>query len=261
MMAGLERAMQAGAARQADIRSGQMNLFGGGGASEEVGVLPDVAPWSEMEMLKYEKEVLGFYVTMNPLSRHAEMIDAYSTTNTSKLKNEREGSEVVMGGMIKKVRNIITKKGRNAGAKMAVIMLDDVQGEFEVVLFPKVLEKFSSMIVEDEVVFVKGKVDCKRETPNVLCDEVIKLDDVCDKLATQVLIEMGEDEISADRVSRIGEICVEHKGKSSVHVSCLLDGKWRVDTVAGNGFSVRADMDFYKKLEAVVGEGRVRYSN
>jgi len=262
MMAGLEMAMQAGAARQADIRSGQMNLFGGGGGdNEEAGVLPDVPPWPEMEMLKYEKDVLGFYVTMNPLSRHAEMIDAYSTVNTSKLKNEREGSEVVMGGMIKKVRNIITKKGRNAGAKMAVVMLEDVQGEFEVVLFPKVLERFSSMIVEDEVVFVRGKVDCKRETPNVLCDEVIALEDVCDKLATRVLIEMGEDEVSDERVSRIGEICVEHKGKSAVCVSCLLDGKWRVETVAGSGFSVRADVDFRKKLEAVVGEGRVRFSN
>ena len=261
MMAGLERAMQAGAARQADIRSGQMNLFGGGGESEEVGVLPDVAPWPEMEMLKYEKEVLGFYVTMNPLSRHAEMINAYSSANTSKLKKLKEGTEVVMGGMIKKVRNIITKNGRNAGAKMAVIMVEDVQGEFEVVLFPKVLEKFSEMIAEDEVVFVQGKVDCKREMPNVLCDEVIKLEDVCDKLATRVWIELGDDEVSDERVSRIGEVCAGHRGKSSVCVSCLLDGKWRVDTVAASGFNVRADMDFRKKLEAVVGEGRVKYSN
>lgn len=239
-----------------------MNLFGGGGASsEEVGVLPDVAPWSEMEMLKYEKDVLGFYVTMNPLSRHAEMINAYSTANTSKLKNAKEGAEVVMGGMIKKVRNIVTKNGRNAGAKMAVIMVEDVQGEFEVVLFPKVLEKFSAMIVEDEVVFVKGKVDCKREVPNVLCDEVIALDDVCDKLATRVWIEMGEDEISDERVLRIGEVCQGHRGKSSVCVSCLLDGKWRIDTIAASGFNVRADIDFRKKLEAVVGEGKVRFSN
>ena len=53
-------------------------------------------------MLTYEKEVLGFYVTSNPLSKHAEMISVYSTSNTSQLSAKQEGREVVIGGMITK---------------------------------------------------------------------------------------------------------------------------------------------------------------
>lgn len=259
MMAGLERAMGAGAARQADVRSGQMNLFGAGGGDEDtaVDVLPDVPPWSEMEMLKYEKDVLGFYVTMNPLSRHAEMMDAYSTTNTSLLKEQREGADVVMGGMVKKVRNIMTKKNR----KMAIVTLEDVQGSVEVVLFPDAFALYADMLVEDAVVFVRGKVDCKRETPNVLCDEVIALDDVSDKLATRVYVNLSASEVSEARVLRISEICSGHRGKSQVCIRCLLDSGHRVEVGAGKRFNVRADMDFYKKLEAVVGEGKVKFSN
>jgi DNA polymerase-3 subunit alpha len=75
-----------------------------------------VPAWPETQMLTYEKEVLGFYVTSNPLSKHADMISVYSSLNTSQLSPKFEGREVVIGGMITKIRNIVTKNGKNAGA-------------------------------------------------------------------------------------------------------------------------------------------------
>ena len=108
---------------QADKASGQMNFFGAGGfgqdeQNKDEQSLPDVPPWGEQQMLLYEKEVLGFYVTSNPLSKHADMISVYSTVNTSQLTHKSEGREVVIGGMVAKIRHIVTKNGRNAGAKM-----------------------------------------------------------------------------------------------------------------------------------------------
>ena len=64
-------------------------------------------------MLTYEKEVLGFYVTSNPLSKHATDLDAYSTLNTSELVNRKEGAEVVIGGMVTKIRQMVTKNGQD----------------------------------------------------------------------------------------------------------------------------------------------------
>ena len=98
MMAGLETAIQSGNTLQADKVSGQMNLFGGGKNAEEYAddheKLPNVAPWTEKEMLAKEKEVLGFYVTSNPLSRYAEMIDIYSTHNSKQLEDCKQDAEV-----------------------------------------------------------------------------------------------------------------------------------------------------------------------
>ena len=81
-----------------------------------------------MMMLTYEKDVLGFYVTSNPLSKHAEEIAAYSTVNTSQLA-AKEQQEVVIGGMVTKIRHIVTKNGRNAGSKMAVFALAGFAGK------------------------------------------------------------------------------------------------------------------------------------
>lgn len=265
MIAGLEGAMQSGSAFQVDRQKGQGNFFAIGAFAgdedddKDENSLPNVPPWPEMQMLKYEKDVLGFYVTKNPLSTHAEMLDAYSDVNTYKLRNKSQDAEVVIGGMAKKPRYIITKNGRNAGAKMAVFVLEDLHGTCEVVLFPKGLEQFGDILAEDKVLFVKGKVDCKRENPNILCDELIQIEDVCDKLATKVRIYLKHGDVSEESIKRISDVCTTHRGKSPLHVSYTSKKGHKILAIANTRLSVRADMDFHKKLQAIVGPGKVRY--
>lgn len=260
MMAGLESAMQVGASMQADAQSGQMNFFAAGLSDEDEAVapsLPDVPAWPETQMLTYEKEVLGFYVTCNPLSRHADLIDAYSTLHTNQLSTKQEGREVVIGGLITKIRNIVTKNGRNAGAKMAVFELEDLQGKCEVVLFPKTLEKFGHLMEVDKIVFVRGKVDCKRETPNLLCEELYALEEVTDKLAARVWIRLLPLNITEENIRRIATLCQTHRGKSPVQISIQTAGGWRIIAAADKSLSVRADADFCRKIGAVVGRENV----
>lgn len=260
MMAGLEKATQSGASVQADAQMGQMNFFGAGGFGEvetAAQSLPDVPAWPEMQMLTYEKEVLGFYVTSNPLSRYAAVIDAYSSLHTNQLSAKHEGREVVLGGMIKKIRNIVTKNGRNAGAKMAVFEMEDLQGKCEVVLFPKTLEQFGHLMEIDKVIFVRGKVDCKRETPNLLCEELYAIEDVTDKLAARVWIRLAGLDITEEKIHKLAALCRSHRGKSPVQLSVQTTGGWRIAAVADKTFSVRADLDFCRKIEAVVGRGNV----
>jgi len=252
-----------GASMQADKASGQMNFFGAGGfgqdeQSQEQQALPDVQPWGEQQMLQYEKEVLGFYVTSNPLSKHADMISVYSTVNTSQLTQKSEGREVIIGGMVTKVRHIVTRNGRNAGAKMAVFELEDVQGKCEVVMFPKVLEKFNELLEIDNIVFVKGTVDCRRENPNIICDELFSMEEASEKLAARIGIEMLSLDVTEEKVEKIRNLCKTHRGKSPVHVSVQTTGGYRIAAVADRTLSVRADVDFCRKLETVVGRGNVK---
>jgi len=260
MMAALEKAMQSGASRQVDKQRGQMSFFGQAGFDgdkTDAETLPDVPPWAEMQMLTYEKEVLGFYVTSNPLSKYADQIDAYSTCNTSQLASIREGAEVVIGGMISKVRTLITRNGRAAGQKMAVLELEDLQGRCEVVLFPKAYEQYGAKIGVDKIVFVRGKVDCRRENPNILVDELIGAEEVVDKLAAKVWIQLAGDEITEEKINRIRGLCSSHRGKSPIHIS-VQTGRYKIVAVADKNLSVRPDAEFYRKLEAIVGAGKVR---
>ena len=261
MMAGCEKAMQTGATMQADVQSGQMNFFGGGGFGGEDDkdeeALPNVPPWPEMQMLKYEKDVLGFYVTMNPLSRHAEELNAYSTTNTAGLGKKSDGAEITIGGMVKSIRNIVTKNGRNAGAKMAVFVLEDLQGSCEIVLFPKSLEQNAELLEVDNVIFVKGKVDCSRENQTVFGDKRIGIDGACDKIAARVQLQLNADDVTSECVSMIRSICESHKGKSPIYISLMTGKGHRVWLEAERKLSVRPEAELYTKLEGVVGTGNV----
>ncbi|MHC4386952.1 MAG: DNA polymerase III subunit alpha, partial [Planctomycetota bacterium] len=262
MMAALEKAMQMGSSMQADAASGQMNFFGDGGfgASEQSDEqsLPDVQPWPEQMMLQFEKDVLGFYVTSNPLSKHADVISVYSTVNTSQLTQKSEGRSIVIGGMVMKIRHMVTKNGRNAGAKMAVFELEDVQGKVEVVMFPKTLDKFGHLLEVDNILFVKGTVDCRRENPNIICEELIGMEQATEQLAARVWVDMLSLDMTEDKVNAIRNLCKTHRGKSPLNVSVQTTSGYRILALADKSLNVRADVDFCTKMEKVVGRGNVK---
>ncbi|MHC4603953.1 MAG: DNA polymerase III subunit alpha [Planctomycetota bacterium] len=255
MMAGFENAMQVGASLQADKQNGQMSFFGQAGDndySQDHQRLPDVPPWPELQMLAFEKQVLGFYVTSNPISHHAEMINLYSTHNSSQLTDANQERQIVIGGMIAKIRFNLTKTGRNAGSKMAVFTLEDLQGQVEVVMFPDVLNRFSDLLKADTVVFVKGKLDYRREKPNILAVELITLDEVREKLAAKVRIRLDAKDVTKEKVATIKSICQHHKGRSPVYVAIKTE-KGRVYATADRELSVNPDLDFCRKMRQLVG--------
>ncbi|MFB0556187.1 MAG: DNA polymerase III subunit alpha [Phycisphaerae bacterium] len=264
MMAGLEKAMEFGASLQADKQKGQMSFFGQmteeSDYSQDLKCLPDVAPWPELQMLTYEKQVLGFYVTSNPLSHHAETINIYSTHNSSQLADAPQDRQIVIGGMITKIRYNLTKTGRNAGSKMAVFALEDLQGQVDVVMFPDVLNTFNNVLVADTVVFVKGKLDYRRERPNILAVELITLDQVREKLAAKVRIRLDARDVTKEKVAMIKSICQRHKGRSPVYVAVRTD-KGRVYAAADRELSVNPDLDFCRKMRQLVGEDNFQLTN
>ena len=203
-------------------------------------------------MLAYEKQVLGFYVTSNPLSHCAETINVYSTVNTSQLNETSQEKSIVIGGMVTKKRYHITKRGKNAGSKMAVFILEDLQSQVEVVLFPDTLAKYGDYLGEDKVVFVKGKVDYRREKPNIIAAELIDLDEAAEKLASRVRIELKAEEVTKEKIATIKSICAKHKGKSPLYIAVQTD-KGRVYANADKSLSVNPDTDFCRQMKQLVG--------
>jgi DNA polymerase-3 subunit alpha len=255
MMAGLEKAMQVGVSLQTDRQYGQMGLFaqtGDSDYSQDHKRLPNVAPWPEPQMLAYEKQVLGFYVTSNPLSHCAETINFYSTANTSQLADFGQDKQIVIGGVIAKIRTHLTKKGRNAGSKMAIFTLEDLQGQVEVVMFPDVLNRFADLLVKDKVVFVKGRLDYRREKPNILAAELIALDEITEKTARKVRIKLDAKDVTEEKVAQIRSICATHRGRSPVCIAVRTD-KGRVYATADSSLSVNPNLDFCRKMQQLVG--------
>ncbi|MBR2855559.1 DNA polymerase III subunit alpha [Candidatus Saccharibacteria bacterium] len=180
----LEAIQAYGAKIQKDVGSGQTDLFGMMG---EVGAVPEVeikpAPVQhpEKEMLLWERDLMGLYLSAHPLDKY----DTYFEEQThpmSLVTAENDGKMVTIGGIITAVRTILTKKGD----KMAFIKMENKSSEIEFIVFPSVFAEHGAKLVVDNVVRVKGRVNARDKEGNLTSD-VKLLAEVVELVSDEVL--------------------------------------------------------------------------
>jgi DNA polymerase-3 subunit alpha len=155
---------------------GQMTMFDMFGAAAEAspdaaaaGIrLPDADPLPRKELLAWEKELVGFYVSEHPLAQVALNLRDTVTCFCGEITEEQNGKNVVVSGLVQWVRPHITKRGD----PMAFVHLEDLQGSIEVVVFPRVYAATRDLWEEDKILIVRGRVDAERGDPKLLCDSV-----------------------------------------------------------------------------------------
>jgi hypothetical protein len=125
------------------------------------------------ERLRWEKELIGLYLSEHPLSEIEALLPDYVTAYTGELAEESDQAKVTLGGIIQSSRRVITR----AGSTMLVATLEDLQGSVEVVVFPKVFEQTANSWADDSIVLVTGRIDRRDESPQVLCEAVHQWDD------------------------------------------------------------------------------------
>ncbi len=175
ILLGLDDALATGGAVQRDRISGQTSLFEM--ASEPAALeapLPAVPEAPTRERLRWEKELLGLYLSDHPLGEIAEAIGPYVTAYSSDLRDEAlDGQRVVVGGIVTGVRTVITK----ARATMAIVSLEDLQGSVEVVVFPRLFEETRPTWIEGRILLVAGRIDHKGEDVSLLGDLAVDWDE------------------------------------------------------------------------------------
>jgi len=156
--------------RAADM--GQMDLFGSvGGATESI-ILHDASKVDPNEQLLWEKELLGLYVTEHPLSAHMSRISNQLSHLSNSLNEAEDQSDVVVGGVVKKMRPLITKTNKN----MCFATIEDNFGEIELVIFPRIWERSGDAVEIGNLLVVKGKVEHKENGETVKVDSLQKVD-------------------------------------------------------------------------------------
>ena len=177
MLESLDRIVSASTAHFRAVECGQLTFFGSDtGVSEEI-KLPAIKEPDRKELLAWEKELIGLYVSAHPLTPYMEYLSKNVTHSSGQLKDVSSAKEKVrVAGMVTKFRPHLTKNGK----AMGFVTLEDVQGEVELVVFPQAWEKSGKLVKNDEVLLVEGKVDNEGITPKVLVDQlsVILLDNI-----------------------------------------------------------------------------------
>jgi DNA polymerase-3 subunit alpha len=170
LLAALDDAMAAGQAVQRDRLSGQTSLFDIAAAPEDLDrPLPQVAEALSRERLRWEKELLGLYLSEHPLGSLAEQLAQYVTAYSGDLKDESlDGQRVVMGGIVTALRTVTTRNKET----MAVATFEDLQGTLEVVVFPRMYATSGGTFSDGSILLVAGRVDHRGDEASLLADAV-----------------------------------------------------------------------------------------
>lgn len=152
---------------------GQFSLFTMDGEGDTTDRFPDMDDLSREELVQFEKELLGFYLTHHPLTPYIDYIEKKVTHRLNALPEEK--TTVIIGGLITGVKKILTKA---SNSEMAFVRVDDFTGSIELVVFPTAFERTRQIWVTDRPVLVKGKLSTKDDRLTIIVDDAKRLDSV-----------------------------------------------------------------------------------
>ncbi len=212
LLAVFESAMDATISRRKANVDGQLSLFdmafGDAPIIEETRTLPTLPDFPSRQKLAMEKEISGVYITGHPLDDYRETLQKlpFSTAQLDGIEEredhgmEMDGMFVEMGGILTEVKGKATKKG----AYMGFITIEDLTGQIECLVFPKVYEKYQAMMSVDDLVVLSGKLSIREdEAPKLLVDTLVPLDMWEDKPKVTVPDEPGNRRPRVSTVERV----------------------------------------------------------
>ncbi|MBS0190918.1 MAG: DNA polymerase III subunit alpha [Phycisphaerales bacterium] len=184
MVATIEQAITAGQKIAADRAAGQGALFGFGSEPPAATGTPTTASitlaradkWTEGETLRFEKDILGFFVSSHPMDSWKRWSGVFTTSTVAGVKASQQDARVIIAGIVQGVRTLIVKNGRSAGQKMAVITVEDQTGSIECVVFADAFTRFSHLVETDKIIFVLGRADLSRGEPQIVSDRLVPIE-------------------------------------------------------------------------------------
>ncbi|MBI2167519.1 MAG: DNA polymerase III subunit alpha [Candidatus Omnitrophica bacterium] len=257
LMAQIDRALEVGSTLQRDRQRGQLSFFGQTeNASQFEGPtpLPDIPEWPESQLLAFEREMLGFYVTTHPLTKYAKTLKNYATASTDTLSEFRDQEEVTLGGVVDALKEIVTKKGD----RMAFLTLQDLSGSCEIIVFPELYRSSPLLMKKDATIFIRGKINSRDDIPKVIAEEVVDLDDVQKRFTRLVSIDLHTAGLDSEVLKKLKEILSSHKGKVPVYLS-FRDPSGKTAVIQpGDAYRVETSEALFQAIEGLVGENAVK---
>jgi DNA polymerase-3 subunit alpha len=185
LLAAIERIISVSASHFRAAQAGQLSLFGESTGVSETIALPESTDVDRREMLNWERELIGLYISDHPLTPYQPTLAKVVSHFSGQLAEAAHEEKVRVAGLITSIRPYQTKTGK----PMGFITLEDIQGNIELVLFSRVWSKYAAQMAVGQIIIVEGKVDAQSSPPKVLVDEI----------KTEFKMIVSADEEKADR--------------------------------------------------------------
>lgn len=213
MMASLEDAVEYGQRVQREKNSPQIGLFGSKAENEtspDTPSMPEIDEWNEKELLAFEKEYLGFYITGHPLNKYKELISKYTNADSLAIKDMNDSEIARFGGIIINIKIIKTRKGDD----MAYVVTEDMHGSIETTVFPSVYASAVNHLAADKPVIIQGKVQKDEKSLKVLADAIVPFEKVEETWTSEIHFNIDISLSARDSLLKLKNIIMNHSGLS-----------------------------------------------
>ncbi|MFJ2087535.1 DNA polymerase III subunit alpha [Micromonospora chokoriensis] len=240
---------------------GQETLFGGGALADvsQVGLAPGVKvdttipEWDRKQLLSFEREMLGLYVSSHPLEGAEAILGRNRETSISELRNsDRTEGMAQLAGMIAKVDRRVNKTGE----PWAIVTLEDLDAGIEVLFFPKMYPAFAEHLIEDAVIAVKGRINDREGTISIFAQDLATLDVSTIGAEQPVTLALRTHRVTPSLMHDLKRIVEMHPGKRPLRIQ-LDTGPGRRILLAVSNYSVDASTAFAGDVKSLLGAGSI----
>jgi DNA polymerase-3 subunit alpha len=255
----IDSAIEQGQSAQRDREMGQTQLFDILGEQEEKSPAryPEAEEWPDFKQLKFEKEVLGLFISGHPLTKYAETMRALTTANSESLHKLKEGDSAVVGGIVSKVKTYVPKRRQE---RMAFITLEDMEGFFEIVVFSDVFSQTSMLLHEDSLVMVAGRVSYKDSEPKVLAENIVPIDKAEEQFARASHVRLVTAGLEENTLEQLARIVTENEGHCRLFIHCVTPETKEVVIESNVNKGLKPIPAVKEQIEALAGKGSVWFS-
>ncbi|MGH7226062.1 MAG: OB-fold nucleic acid binding domain-containing protein, partial [Gemmataceae bacterium] len=244
---------------------GQRNLFDAFAAHETATALAepeetltDVSPWTEADKLKYEKEVLDFYLSSHPLAQNEKLLARYRSHNAEEMKQLAADQETTLAGMFAQIALKNTQKARNGNSRYFLARIEDMTGSAKCVMWPDDFARFKEEIRDDVPYIIKGTVDRRRDEPTLVINRILTLDDAKRELARGLYLLLRLGRTQMEDIDRLAAVLRQARGPCPVYLTIKDGADKKCLLKLGRDFAINPSAFPQDELEAILGPNSVR---
>ena len=260
LMAVMEQTLDEANAIQEERALGQTSLFealeaDASNAHAPARPLPPIDEWQQAQILQFERELTGFYITAHPLTQHAEALRLLATHTTATLHEAHEGREVKICGVIASLKVTTTKKGN----RMAYVQLEDLQGLVEVIVFPELFQSCSEFLHTDTVIQALGTVDHMDTGTRLKATKLESLHDLQTRTVKQVVVCLMETPDTWGKLPKLQEVLHRHPGPAPIAFHFHLDSQVHAESAPLPNLTVLPSSNLVYEVEQILGKETVTF--
>ncbi|MDO8431749.1 MAG: DNA polymerase III subunit alpha [Candidatus Binatus sp.] len=253
LMAQAEQAIKIAQKAQSDAEKNQIGLFGGAVKLPKMPAREPIPEWDAREKLKNEKEALGFYITAHPLDKYDRELARIGKLTTNDLAGAPDGSQVQIAGVIHAVK----LKNNKSGKRYATFSLEDRAGAVEAIAWSETYQRFEAIIMGDEPVVARGKLDVDDERAQIIIESLVPLDSALVESVREVRIRAPLSLLDNGGLDALKNKLSQYRGKSLAYLYLGLDDGREAVMLLGDSYRVTPTESFVADLEQILSPGSI----